>query len=277
MSGPDREAAAAAAMAAGLQALAGFAQVNLLEEISVSKDQHLPWWAPAAAVGVVVSAALGSALQLNPLVSAQKARITAVEAQVLEQSQRIDAAARLQKNGTVAEQVQALQAALAQQERTLLLLGGGVPPAVPAVGGAALPLGGVARPAAIAPTSQAFSAQLEGLSHTRVEGVWLSKLRLDRRTQEVRLEGLARDARLVSTYIDELSRNPRFKGLVLATVEVARPAVSAPVSAEAAAAVAEPASFRLVSAAQAAPGSATTPGAAGAANPPGASRPGATP
>ena len=80
-----------------------------------------------------------------------------------------------------------------------------------------------------------------------MDGLWLTQVRLDRRTQEVRLEGQTRNAQLVSTYIDELSRNPRFKGLVLAAVEVSRPAGrGAGVAGNEAI---EPARFKLASAA----------------------------
>ena len=220
-----------------LQAIAGFAQVNLLEQVVVTRNRQLPWWAPLACVGLVTSAAVGSGLQLNPLVDALKVRATATEAQVQEQTQRIEAATRLNKSGTAKQQAEALQAALTQQQERLLVLLGGTP----ASSTGAQPVAG--RPA----TAQEFSALLEGLSRTRVDGLWLTQVRLDRRTQEVRLEGQARHAQLVSNYIDDLSRNPRFKGLVLSAVEVSRPTPRAAGAVE----PPEPARFKLASAATA--------------------------
>ena len=218
-----------AAPSAELQAIGGFAQVNLLELVVVTRDRRLPWWAPLACAGLVVSAALGSSLQLSPLVVALKAKATAREALVLEQTRLLEAAARQNKAGTPKDQAVALQAALTQQERVLALLGGA--PSAAATPGAAA-------------TSQDFSALLEALSHTRVDGLWLTQVRFDRRTQEVRLEGQTRQAPLVSTYINDLSRNPRFKGLVLAAVEVTRPAARGAASNEAP----ELARFKLASA-----------------------------
>ena len=224
--------AANASASAELQAIAGFAQVNLLETMAVTRTRGLPWWSPLACIGLVASVALGSSLQLNPLVTALKARAAKREAQVHEQTKLIEAAARQNRGGNSKDQAQALQAALTQQERMLALLGGA---------------SGTAATTGTAPTSQDFSALLEGLSHTRVDGLWLTQVRLDRRTQEVRLEGQTRNAQLVSTYIDELSRNPRFKGLVLAAVEVSRPAGrGAGVAGNEAI---EPARFKLASAA----------------------------
>lgn len=234
------------ATSAGLQAIAGFAQVNLLEQIAVTRDRRLPWWAPLVCIGLVTSVALGSGLQLNPLAVALKERATTTEAQVLEQTQRIEAAARQNKAGTAKEQAQALQAALAQQERLLALLGGT---------STAKPGASAATAAGQPPTAQDFSALLEGLSRTRIDGLWLTQVRLDRRTQEVRLEGQARHAQLVSAYIDDLSRNPSFKGLVLSAVEVSRPAARAGGAMEAP----EPARFKLVSAVAAAGTAAHTP------------------
>jgi hypothetical protein len=235
-------------MNAELQAIAGFAQVNLLEQVAVTRNRQLPWWAPLACIGLVTSAAVGSGLQLDPLVVALKDRATATEAQVQEQTQRIEAAARLNKSGTAKQQAEALQAALTQQERLLVLLGG-----TSANGAGAQPAAGRS------PTAQEFSALLEGLSRTRVDGLWLTQVRLDRRTQEVRLEGQARHAQLVSHYIDDLSRNPRFKGLVLSAVEVSRPTPRAAGAVE----PPEPARFKLASAVVAAgtPAASTTPSA----------------
>ena len=210
-----------------LQAIAGFAQVNLLETMVVTRTRELPWWSPLVCIGLVASVALGSGLQLNPLVTALKARADKREAQVQEQVRLIELAARQNKAGNAQDQAQALQAALTRQERTLALLG-----TDPATGPRA------------ATTSQDFSALLEGLSHTRVDGLWLTQVRFDRRTQEVRLEGQARDAQRVSGYIDELSHNPRFKGLVLAAVDVSRPAPRGAAGVE----PPEPARFKLVSA-----------------------------
>ena len=224
--------AATSPVSAELQAIAGFAQVNLLETMAVIRDRQLPWWSPLACVALVASIALGSGLQLNPLVAALKARAVKREAQVQEQSQLIEAAARMNKAGTAKDQAQALQAALTQQERLLALLGGASSNALAS---------------GTAPTAQDFSILLEGLSHTRVDGLWLTQVRLDRRTQEVRLEGQARNAQLVSTYIDELSHNPRFKGLVVSAVEVSRPAARAAGGAGGADG-AEPARFKLASA-----------------------------
>lgn len=264
MTRPDRKPDGLANLDAGLQAIAGFAQVNLLEDMPVARRQTLPWWAPLACVGVVASAALGSSLQLDPLVTAQKARIAAIESRVLEHTQRLEAAARASKTGSPAEQVQALQAALSQQERMLALLGGAVPGSADS---SAVAGEDGSRAVAAATTAQAFSALLEGLSHTRVDGLWLTKVRLDRRTQEVQLEGQTFHPQLVSTYIDDLSRNPRFKGLVLSTMDVSRPAAR-PVLTSAMSSTAGPtaagtseatdpapalASFRLASAPQALP------------------------
>ena len=211
-----------------LQAIAGFAQINLLETIDVSSRSGLPWWSPLVCIGLAASVALGSGLQLDPLVTTLKARALKREAQVQEQASLIELAARQNKGGSAKDQALALQSALTQQERLLALLG------TDRRGGDA------------APTSQDFSALLEGLSRTRVEGLWLTQVRLDRRTQEVRLEGQARHAQLVSGYIDELSRNPRFKGLVLAAVEVSRPAARG--AGAAGTEPAEPARFKLASA-----------------------------
>ena len=216
-----------AVMNAELQAIAGFAQVNLLEAITVSRSRGLPWWSPLACVGLVASIALGSGLQLEPLVIDLKARALKREAQAQEQARLIELAARQNKGGSAKDQALALQAALTQQERLLALLGG------------------EPRGADAVPTSHDFSALLEGLSQTRVDGLWLTQVRLDRRTQEVRLEGQAQHAQLVSGYIDALTRNPRFKGLVLAAVEVSRPAARTD--------AAEPARFKLASALAAAP------------------------
>ena len=221
---------------AGLQAIAGFAQVNLLEVNVPERNRALPWWSPLACVALVASIALGSGLQLDPLVTQLKARALKREAQVQEQIHLIDLAARQNKGGSAADQAQALQAALTQQERLLALLGGDSRGSV----GEGVPT-----------TAQDFSALLEGLSRTRVDGLWLTQVRLDRRSQEVRLEGQARHAELVSGYIDELSRNPRFKGLVLAAVEVSRPAPRAGVAGIAE--TAEPARFKLASALAAVP------------------------
>jgi Fimbrial assembly protein (PilN) len=220
-------ASANVTLGAELQAIAGFAQVNLLETVAITRTRELPWWSPLVCIGLVASVALGSGLQLNPLVTALKARADKREAQVQEQARLIELAARQNKAGNAQDQAQALQAALARQERTLALLG-------------ADPAGGLRA----APTAQDFSALLEGLSHTRVDGLWLTQVRLDRRTQEVRLEGQARDAQLVSGYIDELSRNPRFKGLVLSAVEVSR----LPPRGAAGSESFEPARFKLASA-----------------------------
>ncbi len=216
------------AMSTELQAIAGFAQVNLLEAITVSRSRELPWWSPLACIGLVASIVLGSGLQLEPLVTAAKARALKREAQAQEQAKLIELAARQNPSGSAKDQAIALQSALTQQERLLALLGG------------------EPRGADAAPTSQDFSALLEGLSHTRVDGLWLTQVRLDRRTQEVRLEGQARQAQLVSGYIDELSRNPRFKGLVLAAVEVSRPAARG--GAVSGTDTPEPARFKLASA-----------------------------
>jgi len=267
MNAPGRKPGEPASLDIGLRAIAGFAQVNLLEIIPVTRRRSLPWWAPLASAGVVAAAALGSSLYLNPEVNAQKARIAAVESRVLEHTQRLEAAARASKPGNPAEQAQALQAALAQQERLLALLGGAVSDA--ADSSAAAGRADTAAPTA-APTTQAFSALLEGLSRTRVDGLWLTQVRLDRRTQVVQLEGQTRHPQLVSTYIDDLSRNPRFQGLVLATLDVSRPAgrpAAGPTTAgggEAAAPAPELASFRLASAPQASAG----PGGAAVAVPP---------
>lgn len=226
-----------AAMSAELQAIAGFAQVNLLEAITVSRSRGLPWWSPLACVGLVASIALGSGLQLEPLVIDLKARALKREAQAQEQARLIELAARQNKGGSAKDQALALQAALTQQERLLVLLGG------------------EPRGADAVPTSQDFSALLEGLSHTRVDGLWLTQVRLDRRTQEVRLEGQARQAQLVSGYIDELSRNPRFKGLVLAAVEVSRPTARG--LAVSGTDAPEPARFKIASALASAPATQT--------------------
>jgi len=261
MSAPGRKPGEPASLDIGLRAIAGFAQVNLLEVIPITRQRSLPWWAPLASAGVVAAAALGSSLYLNPEVTAQKARIAAVESRVLEHTQRLEAAARASKPGNPAEQAQALQAALAQQERLLALLGGAVSDAADssAAAGRADTAAPTVAPTA-APTTQAFSALLEGLSRTRVDGLWLTQVRLDRRTQVVQLEGQTRHPQLVSTYIDDLSRNPRFQGLVLATLDVSRPAgrpAAGPTTAgggEAAAPAPELASFRLASAPQASAG-----------------------
>lgn len=223
------------AMNTELQAIAGFAQVNLFEVITVTHRRELPWWSPLACIGLVASMALGSSLQLDPLVTALETRALKREAQVQEQSRLIEQAARMNKGGSVQDQALALQAALTQQERRLVLLGGDTRAAgTEARSGAAHAV----------PTAQDFSALLEGLSRTRVDGLWLTQVRLDRRTQEVRLEGQARNAQLVSGYIDDLSRNPRLKGLVLSAVEVARPAARGATGTE----PSEPARFKLASA-----------------------------
>jgi Fimbrial assembly protein (PilN) len=224
---------------AQLQAIAGFAQVNLLETIALEHNRTLPWWSPLACVALVASIALGSGLQLNPLVTELKARALKREAQVQEQASLIELAARQNKGVSAKDQAQALQAALTQQERLLALLGG------------------QSRAGDTTPASQDFSALLEGLSRTRVDGLWLTQVRVDRRTQEVRLEGQAQHAQLVSGYIDALTRNPRFKGLVLAAVEVSRPAARGGVGA-AGTEAAEPARFKLASAALSPSGSSTT-------------------
>ena len=108
-----------AAMSAELQAIAGFAQVNLLEAITVSRSRGLPWWSPLACVGLVASIALGSGLQLEPLVTDLKARALKREAQAQEQARLIELAARQNKGGSAKDQALALQAALTQQERLL--------------------------------------------------------------------------------------------------------------------------------------------------------------
>jgi hypothetical protein len=238
-----------AAMGTELQAIAGFAQVNLFEAVTVTRQRELPWWSPLACIGLVASVALGSSLQLDPLVTALKARALKREAQVQEQSQLIEQASRLNKGGSAQDQALALQAALTQQERRLALLGGETHGNGGAGGSDA-----TGTPRAV-PTAQDFSALLEGLSRTRVDGLWLTQVRLDRRTQEVRLEGQARNAQLVSGYIDDLSRNPRFKGLVLSAVEVSKPAARGAFGAE----PLEPARFKLASAIAAAPGAPSTP------------------
>jgi hypothetical protein len=220
-------------MTTELQAIAGFAQVNLLETLATDRNRSLPWWSPLACAALVVSMALGSGLQLNPLATELKARALKREAQVQEQARLIELAARQNKGVSARDQALALQAALTQQERLLALLGGDS-------------RGSNTGQNDLAPTSQNFSALLEGLSRTRVDGLWLTQVRLDRRTQEVRLEGQARHAQLVSGYIDELSRNPRFKGLVLAAVEVSRPAANGGVATAGDAAA--PARFKLASA-----------------------------
>jgi Fimbrial assembly protein (PilN) len=226
-----------ALLGAELQAIAGFAQVNLLETMAAERNRSLPWWSPLACMALVLSIALGSGLQLNPLVTEQKTRALKREAQVQEQARLIELAARQNKGVSAKDQALALQAALTQQERLLALLGGDS-------------RGNGAGQGDSAATAQDFSALLEGLSRTRVDGLWLTQVRLDRRTQEVRLEGQARHAQLVSGYIDDLSRNPRFKGLVLAAVEVSRPAASGGAAAVGAVSGgdAAPARFKLASA-----------------------------
>jgi hypothetical protein len=240
-------------------AIAGFAQVNLLEAVVVAPRRGVPWWAPVVCAAVVSAAALGSSLHLNPRLAAMKSMALQREAQAQQQAGLIEAVARQQRGGSTQDQAQALQAALAQQQRLLALLGGtgGVPAADKTTDAAA----GSAADASTAmpPTAQNFSALLEGLSQTRIDGLWLTQVRLDRRTQEVRLEGQAQDAQRVPGYIDALTRNPRFKGLVLAAVEVSRPAArGAAVKANEAIEASEPARFKLASAAVATPAANTS-------------------
>jgi hypothetical protein len=231
---PTVGAALRSSVSEGLHAIGGFAQINLLEKRIEVRESALAWWVPLACTGLVAAVALASGWQLNPRLAALKARALATEAKVAEQTQRMEAASQQNKSGTAKDQAQALRAALTQQERLLALMGGVAPAALEP-----------ARPdaAVVATTSQDFSALLEGLSRTRVDGLWLTQVRLDRRTQEVRLEGQTRNAQWVSTYIDELTRNPRFKGLVLSAVEVSRPEARGAAAADAT----ELAKFKLVS------------------------------
>lgn len=229
-------------MAAKLQAIAAYAQINLLPAVDAPIPVRvLPWWSPLACASVVVAAALGSSAPLNSALTQKRALAQAADTQLQEKTSQLEAASKALQGGTLAEQALALQAAVTQQERLLALLGS-------AAGASAA--GATVNPTAAGPLTQDFSVLLEALSRTRVEGLWLTQLRIDKRSQDLKIEGSARDAQMVSTYIDELSRNPRFKGLAVTSVEVVRAAPgSAPsypaATGTAALAITEPARFKL--------------------------------
>ncbi len=217
---PSRSADAPSDIAAKLQAINVYAQINLLPiEEGTGARGNLPWWTPLACAAVVAALALGSSLPLRSSMAARQVQVLALEAQLQQKTGEL-AAAKAAPSGTVAEQSQALQAAVTQQERVLAQLGGTV--MVGAAEGAGA--GALIDPSAVRVLGLPFSVLLEALSRTRVEGLWLTQVRIDKRSQEFKIEGQARDAQMVSGYIDALSRNPPLKGLVVSAVEVTRPA-----------------------------------------------------
>ena len=234
-------------MAAKLQAIAAYAQINLLPAADTNtRVRVMPWWSPLACASVVVAAALGSSGPLNSALSQKRALVQAADVQLQEKTSQLEAASKALQGGTLTEQTLALQAAVTQQERLLALMGG----AGGAIAAGTIPAGTAFDPAAPRALTQDFSVLLEALSRTRVDGLWLTQLRIDKRSQELKIEGSARDAQMVSSYIDELSRNPRFKGLVVTSVDVVRAAPgSAPTNPLATGAAAptnaEPARFKL--------------------------------
>ena len=238
-----------------LQAIAAYAQINLLPtQDSANLRGGLPWWSPIACAAVVAALALGSSLPLGSSVAARQAQVLGLEAQLQQKTSQLAALAKAAPGGTVAEQSLALQAAVTQQERLLGTLGGTVGSTVMVAAAQAPGTGALIDPAAVRALAQDFSKLLEALSRTRVDGLWLTQVRIDKRNQELKIEGQARDAQMVSGYIDELSRNPQLKGLVVSAVEVTRPAAATAVTSDAAAAAAvEPARFKLALASKAAP------------------------
>ena len=244
-----------------LQAIAAYEQINLLPtQDSANLRGGLPWWSPIACAAVVAALALGSSLPLGSSVAARQAQVLGLEAQLQQKTSQLAALAKAAPGGTVAEQSLAMQAAVTQQERLLGALGGALGGTLGgALGGTVMVAaaqapgaGALIDPAAVRALAQDFSKLLEALSRTRVEGLWLTQVRIDKRNQELKIEGQARDAQMVSGYIDELSRNPQLKGLVVSAVEVTRPAAATAITSDAVAA-AEPARFKLALASKAAP------------------------
>ena len=67
-----------------------------------------------------------------------------------------------------------------------------------------------------------FSAHLEGLARQRVEGLWLTGLRLGAGGREVVIRGSALDAALVPLLVQRLGAEPAFAGMRFAALTIDR-------------------------------------------------------
>lgn len=211
--GPD---GGAATRPAGTSA--GRKDVNLFEPGLLARDRRIPSWSlPAAALATLLVGGAVVAWQQAALGPARQ-RTATLEARA-KQLRDAPPAVGASADVSIEAEIARLRAQLAQ------LAGGADGPAAAAV--------------------------LEALAAATIDGVWLTRIRVDREGGAVSLEGRTRDARLLPRYLQSLGRQPVLAGLALATVEAGRsgaPAATLPQAVGSTTATASSVTFRIVSA-----------------------------
>ncbi len=180
-------------------------QINLINPLLLKKRYAFGLREMTLGAGFALAAALAWTAWLHTRAAADDARATARETEQATVQQAFDAqavAAARPASKLATERARAAEAQVAAREALRALLG--------------------TTPGTV---SSGFAARLRGLAHGRVDGVWLNGFTLA--PEHVVLNGSALEARLLSTYLDQLGRQAPFAGMRFAAVQ-AIPAQAAP-------------------------------------------------
>lgn len=176
-------------------------QINLANPQLLHRRHAFGLREMALIAGAALAGALAWAVYVHDQARTLEAQATEREAQLAEAQQALDARqadATRPASALLTERVEALRTQIAQREALLASIGASLD---------------------AAPTG--FAPRMRALARSHVEGVWLNEFLLA--PDAVVLKGSALQPGLVTTYLDQLGRQPAFAGLLFSGLRVSQP------------------------------------------------------
>lgn len=166
-------------------------QINLLSPLLLKKRYAFGLREMGLALGLVLAGALAWAGFLHyqaGVLETAAAQREALQAKAQQELDQLTAAATRPVSALLTERVKSAQAQVAQREALLGVIGG-----------------------TTKMTASGFSPRMRALAHSGMEGIWLNAFTLA--PGYVALKGAAMNAGLLTTYMDQLGKQPPFSGM----------------------------------------------------------------